>query len=190
MNRGTEQFETVLPDSLRRRYRAPRPKFPLSPPQPLRRKALSTIDRAFAGIVIGLGTLVAVAIVIANRPQPPQPQVHYLKAPEADPVRFPVTTVELGTQPTPIPEPTPEVQWTKPDPWKPAEVRRAPTPIHESGFAQMPYGETLWISILGNLPNQESLPRTGNHIGDAYRIGKDVFAWVAPNGIGQWIDPQ
>jgi hypothetical protein len=71
-----------------------------------------------------------------------------------------------------------------------AQTKPVPTPIHESGFAQMPYGETLWISILGNLPNQESLPRTGNHIGDAYRIGKDVFAWVAPNGIGQWIDPQ
>jgi hypothetical protein len=189
MNRCTKQFETVLPDSLRRRYRAPRPKLPLSPPQPLRRKTLSTIDRAFAGIVIGLGTLVAVAVVITNWSQPP---IQHLKPPEAEtaPVRFPVTTVELGIHPTPTPKPTPEVQWTKPNPWKPAEVRRAPTPIHESGFAQMPYGETLWISILGNLPNQESLPRTGNHIGDAYRIGKDVFAWVAPNGIGQWIDPQ
>ena len=54
----------------------------------------------------------------------------------------------------------------------------------------MPYGEEVTVRILGQLPNQEALPKQGNHIGDAYGIGRDLFVWVTPDGIGQWIDPQ
>jgi hypothetical protein len=54
----------------------------------------------------------------------------------------------------------------------------------------MPYGESVRIRILGAVPNQESLPMSGNHIGDAYHVGHAEFVWVAPDGsTGQWIDP-
>jgi hypothetical protein len=66
------------------------------------------------------------------------------------------------------------------------EVRRAERVGLE---ARMPYGESVHIRILGTVPNQESLPLTGNHIGDTYHVGDVEFTWVAPGGIGQWIDP-
>jgi hypothetical protein len=66
------------------------------------------------------------------------------------------------------------------------EVRRAERVGLE---VRMPYGESVRIRILGTVPDQESLPLTGNHIGDTYHVGPFEFTWVAPGGIGQWIDP-
>jgi hypothetical protein len=67
------------------------------------------------------------------------------------------------------------------------EVRRTKY-LHQT---QMPYGETLIAHYLGDLPSQEALPQTGNHIGDEYSIGAYRFVWVAPYGadVGHWIDP-
>jgi hypothetical protein len=67
------------------------------------------------------------------------------------------------------------------------EVRRTKY-LHQT---KMPYGETLIAHYLGDLPDQEALPQTGNHIGDEYSIGSYRFVWVAPYGAdaGHWIDP-
>jgi hypothetical protein len=67
------------------------------------------------------------------------------------------------------------------------EVRRA-LPVGLE--ARMPYGESVHIRILGTVPDQESLPLTGNHLGDTYHVGDFEFTWVAPDGAAaQWIDP-
>jgi hypothetical protein len=67
------------------------------------------------------------------------------------------------------------------------EVRRA---LPAGLEARMPYGESVRIRILGTVPDQESLPLTGNHIGDTYHVGDAEFVWVAPDGgTAQWIDP-
>jgi hypothetical protein len=63
----------------------------------------------------------------------------------------------------------------------------------DAPWVHMPYGENLKINLRaawdGVLMTQDQLPRTGNHIGDAFMIGKNLFVWVAPGGVGQWIDP-
>jgi hypothetical protein len=67
------------------------------------------------------------------------------------------------------------------------EVRRAERVGLE---VRMPYGEVVRARILGTVPDQESLPLTGNHIGDTYHVGDAEFVWVAPDGsAGEWIDP-
>jgi hypothetical protein len=63
-------------------------------------------------------------------------------------------------------------------------------PLGAQFDAHMPYGETVRCTYLGNLPNQEALPLTGNHIGDMYGVGHYQFVWAAPvGGVAQWIDP-
>jgi hypothetical protein len=171
---------------------------------PLLRKPLTIIDRAFAGIVIGMGTLVGSIVLIAtlvanqqheewqrrvNVPVVTQPTLDTESVPSPAPIhrvspyRY-VPLNEAAPEPTLAPTPEPaETHWTKPDPWKPTDMHRA-----EVGYVpvRMPYGEVVETKLLGAVPNQESLPLSGNSIGDAYTVGAYEFVWVYP---GQWIDP-
>jgi hypothetical protein len=109
----------------------------------------------------------------------------------------PITSQRIAAQPTPTPAstPTPPHLETAPllvsspndERFFVPEVRRTKY-LHQ---IQMPYGETLIAHYLGDLPDQEALPQTGNHIGDEYSIGSYRFVWVAPYGAdaGHWIDP-
>lgn len=88
--------------------------------------------------------------------------------------------VPISSPPAPMPVPA-----STPVPVPvPVEVRKAGYVLHREFL--MPYGEKLMSRYLGSVPNQESLPLTGNHIGDCYSVGSYEFVWVSP---GVWIDP-
>lgn len=87
----------------------------------------------------------------------------------------------------PKPTPTPDQStWVESPGW-PAGVPRAERV--DAPWVAMPYGESLQINFRGELWGQNALPHAGNHVGDAFKIGKDIFVWVTPGGVGQWIDP-
>jgi hypothetical protein len=111
-------------------------------------------------------------------------------------LRRPSTAVPTPVLPTPIPTPAP-VPTSKADISEPPLLVSSPNDerffrsevVRSGRSVRMPYGEAVRIIVLGTLPDQESLPLTGNHIGDTYHVGDAEFVWVAPEGIGQWIDP-
>jgi hypothetical protein len=201
MNRHTDQFETVLPDALRRRYQIPRgpdvvPQVTFVPGEMVTWEKIQQVCCPNPPVESPkeshwpvLGPFIAIAIVctgiatvaLLNRDTP-----NATPAPRVTHATLVATPTPIATpMPTPMPTPTPA-----PTPALTSEVRRA-EPVSENPVV-MPYGEVVFnVKYRGKLSSQEQLPLKGNHLGDMFKIGKDVFVWVAPDtNPGMWIDPQ
>jgi hypothetical protein len=63
--------------------------------------------------------------------------------------------------------------------------------IGEERSVMMPYGLEVAARLKGNLLSTDTLPMSGNAIGDTWVIGDSVWVWVAAPGSGSanWIDP-
>lgn len=131
------------------------------------RKRKKPLDLRFFGyVILAIGISCAAGVItseIIKGPHGTSPEIQQAIAKFKD-----APGLYHVTQPTPAP---------------------VPTPSPYTFEANMPYGEHLTCTYLGELARQEALPLVGNHVGDAYLINGYVFVWVTPGGVGQWIDP-
>jgi hypothetical protein len=163
---STPRFDCELPPEVRAELLPPRRPRILKVTLPVRRPKHPWF---FIAVAFAIPAALVVAVSLSD--------LRYRLAPP-----LPAST------PAPTHLETPEVVTSPNDKrFFPSEVRRTKY-LHQ---IQMPYGETLIAHYLGDLPDQEALPQTGNHIGDEYSIGSYRFVWVAPYGadVGHWIDP-
>jgi hypothetical protein len=160
---------------------APIRQAPILPaPKVVARKGFPVIGWIIAGIVIGVSILMALFAIAIVSQQP-------ARIPEPLPVKVPLDEAV----PTPVPKPTPaDYDTVVPDPnWKPTVPDKsvsAPRAELVGTPVRMPYGEILPVRLRGSVADQESLPLSGNSVGDAYLIGRYLFVWTQ---AGQWIDP-
>jgi hypothetical protein len=176
---------------------------PAPPPKPAAVRR-SGFPRWPLGLVMVLSAVLFIALALTSRKNPPVTVLPLVESPG-----WPAEST-LVPAPAPAPSEQSEADWQRrvkkyadriaaqearyaariantpstPVPAPAIEVRRAE--LTGYFWVQMPDSEWQRIRLLGHVNVQEQLPFSGNVIGDAYAIGREVFVWVSP---GQWIDP-
>jgi hypothetical protein len=172
--RRNQSFDTVLPDQVRFQFTRPKRPRVSSPLEPPDRNTL------WLAVAIVLGAIIlAIGMGRAGRNETPQ-----LVA-----VREPVQAANTASRSELAV--APRATLLKLPPPRAVLVRLPQWRIGGERLVMMPYGLEVVARLKGRLPSTDSLPISGNAIGDAWSVGDSLWVWVAAPGSGSpnWIDP-